>query len=147
LDFHLTFNTGAAWGMLDGARAYFVIIAVVCTLAVLFYLLFAREVPRLVVVAFGFFVGGSIGNAIDRALSGEVVDFIHTLFIDFPIFNLADSALTVGVILLLLTALLSIVHPKRDGGDEADADADEDPDAETDTDPAPAPASEIDADD
>ncbi|MCL1879032.1 MAG: signal peptidase II [Actinomycetia bacterium] len=109
LDFHLAYNTGAAWGVMAGARVYFVIVAVVVLAAALVYLLIQRRHQPLLAVALGFFVGGCVGNLIDRVQTGAVTDFIHTLFIEFPIFNLADSSLTISVALLMLLLLLSFV--------------------------------------
>ncbi|MDR2957188.1 MAG: signal peptidase II [Coriobacteriales bacterium] len=110
LDFYLTYNSGAAWGLFSGARAYFVIIAAVVIIAVLAYILIQKQHSFLVVIGLGFFLGGSIGNAIDRLLVGAVVDFLRFLFISFPIFNIADSAITFGVGLLLLAILLSRIN-------------------------------------
>jgi signal peptidase II len=106
IDFYLTHNSGAAWGLFQGARGYFIVVATLAVVAVFGYLALQRQHPATVVAALGLFAGGSIGNAIDRALSGRVVDFLRLLFIDFPIFNVADSCITVGAGLLLLAMLL-----------------------------------------
>jgi len=115
MDFLLTHNRGAAWGLFQGARPWFLAMAALAVLAVLGYLLSQPGHARLTVVGLGLFAGGSIGNAIDRALSGEVVDFLHLLFIEFPIFNVADSAISVGVGLLLLSMLLAGRAERRAG--------------------------------
>jgi signal peptidase II len=107
IDFRLVFNTGAAWGLFSGARVMFLVVAAVAVAAMLVYLLVASKHSKFEILGLGFIAGGAIGNAFDRAQSGEVVDFIHTLFIDFPYFNIADSAITIGVIVLLIAILFS----------------------------------------
>jgi signal peptidase II len=99
IDFQLVYNTGAAWGMFEGARTLFLVIAVVFVAAMVLYLLLMKRHATLTLLGLGRVAGGAIGNAIDRALTGRVVDFIHTLFIEFPLFNVADSAITVGAVL------------------------------------------------
>jgi signal peptidase II len=113
LDFQLVYNTGAAWGMLDGARTFFIIIAALCVVGAALYLAFTRN-SVLTILGFGMIAGGAIGNAIDRALSGRVTDFIHTLFIEFPLFNIADSAITVGFILFLIAVFfVELSRPRK----------------------------------
>jgi signal peptidase II len=107
LDFQLVYNTGAAWGMFEGARTFFLLIALVFVVGMALYLFFARRHAVFTVLGAGLIAGGAIGNAIDRALSGRVVDFIHTLFIEFPLFNIADSAITVGAILFAATLIFA----------------------------------------
>jgi signal peptidase II len=112
LDFQLVYNTGAAWGMLDGARTFFIIIAAFCVVGAVLYLAFTRN-SVLTILGFGMIAGGAIGNGIDRALSGRVTDFIHTLFIEFPLFNIADSAITVGFILFLIAVFFVELRKPR----------------------------------
>jgi signal peptidase II len=119
MDFRLTYNSGAAWGMLQGARVYFLVIAAITVVAVLAYLLTQKQHPMLVVLGFGFFIGGSIGNAIDRAMTGRVVDFLNFLFIDFPIFNIADCGITVGAALVILFLILSSFTESVEKTDDA----------------------------
>jgi signal peptidase II len=102
VDFLLVYNRGAAWGMFEGARLFFVIGALIAVIAILLYVGYTKRHATLTIVSLGLLAGGAIGNAIDRALSGEVVDFIHLLFIEFPLFNVADSAITCGVILMFI---------------------------------------------
>ena len=97
-------NRGASWGILPGAQGLFIAITV---LAVTFfsYKIYKKHASSSWVnFAYGCLVGGALGNLIDRLVNGYVVDMLQTDFISFPIFNLADSALTIGVIILLLLA-------------------------------------------
>ncbi len=96
---HVT-NTGIAFGLLKQAGTIFVFVAVVVITAIVMYL---RSLPReqwLVRVALGLQLGGAFGNLIDRLRLGYVIDFIDFRF--WPVFNLADSAIVVGVTLLVL---------------------------------------------
>lgn len=104
-------NHGAAWSVLSGQRA----LLVGFTLVVIVMLaLSAREVARqgaFAATAFGLIVGGALGNFIDRAFQGSVTDFFDldtpvAWLQTFPVFNIADSALTVGVALLLASMAL-----------------------------------------
>jgi len=97
-------NSGAAWGMLQGQMIFFYIITVV-VLAILVYVYIREAKDNLLLqAAIVMLVAGSLGNFIDRILFQEVVDFVDVLliFYDFPIFNVADSALTVGVVLMIV---------------------------------------------
>lgn len=101
--FEITYtrNTGAAFGMAQDFGNIFLIIAVVVVGAILYYY---RQLPEgvwLMRVALGLQMGGAIGNAVDRVQHGYVVDFLHVH--GFPIFNVADSAIVVGVGLLVIT--------------------------------------------
>jgi signal peptidase II len=138
VDFQLVYNTGAAWGMFEGARALFLVIAAVAVLAMVFYLLLGGRHAAFTLLGLGFIAGGAVGNAIDRALTGKVVDFIHTLFIDFPLFNVADSAITVGAILFVAALLFgeggmgrrapeTVPDSAEAATDEPNASADEEP--------------------
>jgi signal peptidase II len=105
LDFVLVHNVGAAFGLMEGAQPFFLALALAASLGIIIFMAFTRQQTLLVTAAFAFVCAGAAGNGIDRAISGRVTDFIHTLFIDFPVFNVADSCITVGVILLLIALL------------------------------------------
>lgn len=97
LEFDFVMNDGVAFGLASGFGYTFVLLAVVVTVVTMLYLLRAPLLSRLEVVGLGMLVGGAIGNAIDRVLFGFVIDFIATTFIQFPVFNIADIGITVGV--------------------------------------------------
>lgn len=118
-------NRGAAFGILQNQRWFFVIVTIVILIGVIWYLQkLRREGGRTMLkVALGLLLGGALGNFLDRALFGEVVDFLHfhfrfTLFgwdvdYDYAIFNLADSAIVIGVALIFLDSLLMWRKEKR----------------------------------
>lgn len=93
-------NTGAAFGLLKEAGVVFVFVAI---LVITVIVLYVRRVPadqQLVRVALGLQLGGALGNLIDRLRLGHVVDFIDLQF--WPVFNVADSAIVIGVALLAI---------------------------------------------
>ncbi|UQD51640.1 signal peptidase II [Bacillus methanolicus] len=100
-------NRGAAWGILQGQMWLFYAITVIVIVGIVYYIQKAAKGKLLLGVSLGLMLGGAIGNFIDRVFRKEVVDFIHTYIFsyNFPIFNIADSALVIGVILLMLQML------------------------------------------
>lgn len=100
-------NRGAAWGILQGQMWFFYIITSVVVIALIYYIQKEAKGKWLLGTSLGFMLGGAIGNFIDRIFRGEVVDFINTYIFgyDFPIFNIADSALVIGVGILMLQML------------------------------------------
>lgn len=100
-------NNGAAWGILNGKMGFFYIITlVILVVLVLFYIKEAKY-NLFMQVAISLLFAGALGNFIDRVFNGEVVDFIDTNIFgyDFPIFNIADSSLTIGVIFVVIALL------------------------------------------
>jgi signal peptidase II len=98
----LTFtrNTGAAFGMLAGGRIAFIAVSLAAVLVIAGYLVRRKPERAWIVVALGLVAGGAIGNLIDRAFIGWVTDFIQIPF-SFPVFNVADSSVVVGVAMLV----------------------------------------------
>jgi signal peptidase II len=101
-------NRGAAWGILQGQMWFFYIITAVVIIGMIYYIQKYTKENKVMGIALGLMLGGAIGNFIDRLFRKEVVDFINTYIFsyDFPIFNVADSALCVGVALLFIQMLL-----------------------------------------
>jgi signal peptidase II len=97
-------NTGAAFGMFQGGNAVLIGLTVAITLAILIYYQTLPEDHLFQRICLGLMVGGSIGNLIDRLTLGYVVDFVAVG--RFPVFNLADSCVTVSVILLLISTII-----------------------------------------
>ncbi len=99
LNLQFTVNTGAAFSMGEGLSWLFALIAIVVVVALAMAMWRARELPTYLCVFSGIIAGGAVGNLIDRMASGGVVDFFATAFMDFPIFNVADVCIDVGVVL------------------------------------------------
>lgn len=99
--FHYARNTGAAFSMLEGHNWLFFIFTVVVVAGMGWYLFrHRRDMHPLLRVALGLVIGGALGNFIDRVTLGYVVDFLYFKLINFAIFNVADSALVIGCILM-----------------------------------------------
>ncbi len=106
--FHLTYieNRGAAFGMLQNARVFFLIVTAIVCAAIIWYLIKERKkLHFLIRFSLALILGGALGNFIDRTFLGYVRDMFSAVFINFAIFNVADSAITVGTILLFLDLL------------------------------------------
>ena len=102
LSFAYVENRGMAFGMASG-MVWLLIILTALVLAILAaYLIRHPEEPMLFRTGLWFVMGGGIGNLYDRIAYGFVVDFIRTDFMDFPVFNFADIALTFGVIIMVI---------------------------------------------
>lgn len=107
--FYITYaqNTGMAWSLLSGQQAFFCLAAAVAIGVMTWYLIY-KDPNKITRIALALMISGAAGNLIDRLLLGYVRDFLHFYIFsyDFPIFNVADSCLTIGVILLILASLI-----------------------------------------
>ncbi|MFB3205282.1 signal peptidase II [Staphylococcus pseudintermedius] len=100
-------NNGAAWGILSGKMTFFYIITIIVLIALIVFYIKEAKNNMLMQIAISLLFSGALGNFIDRVISGEVVDFIDTVIFgyDFPVFNIADASLTIGVVLLIIVLL------------------------------------------
>jgi len=116
-NFTLMYNKGAAFSFLSEAggwqRIFFVALSTIISIFLFFWLKQIcndekQKNNQLLQIAIALILGGAIGNLIDRAMTGAVVDFIQLYYSTyyFPAFNIADSAITVGAALLILDMLL-----------------------------------------
>jgi len=110
LDITYTLNPGAAFSMLADAppwvREAFLLTMAGAAIVVLAVLIVRSDRVSITSVAFALIMGGAMGNLIDRAIRGRVIDFMRAHYYDlnYPIFNVADSAITIGVAMIVLTA-------------------------------------------
>jgi signal peptidase II len=106
----MAWNTGISFSMFDGGGAMVYVLLAVQTLITLALLWWLRTLKgKLIITATGLIIGGAIGNIIDRARWGAVADFFdfHVAGWHFATFNVADSCISVGVVLWLLDAILN----------------------------------------
>lgn len=109
----LVHNYGASWGMLAGKTTLLLIVTALVSLAILTVLLLDKPSGPLGRLSLSFILGGAVGNALDRAVQGYVVDMFETEFVSFPVFNVADCCITLGAALLILWVLLDERKEKR----------------------------------
>ena len=100
--FHITYiqNPNSAFGLFRFSNKTFIIIGLIVILVGIFFLLRLAKTHKLVFYSFILLLGGSLGNLIDRFRIGSVIDFLD--FRIWPIFNIADSSLNIGIFLLLI---------------------------------------------
>ncbi|MBP3886647.1 MAG: signal peptidase II [Cellulosilyticum sp.] len=108
--FHLHYisNYGAAWGMLSGKQTFLIMFTSIIIIGMIYYM---TKLPHnkegfWTKVALVMIMSGAIGNLIDRVTLGYVRDFLYFILIDFPIFNIADILVVVGVGVLMLAMFL-----------------------------------------
>jgi len=103
-------NSGAAFSMLENQQWFFTIITLIAMGAAFVYLYRHIKGSIWLLLGLTLIISGGIGNLIDRLRQGFVVDMFHLDFMNFAIFNVADSYLTVGVFLLLILMLKEETH-------------------------------------
>lgn len=118
LNFTYITNDGAAWGMLDDHRWVFMVMSVIGIAAFSLYLFGKKRGNRWIDLGLAFVIGGGIGNMIDRVFLGEVVDFLEAAFMNFPIFNVADSFVCVGAAILLVALVADIIREEKRGKEQ-----------------------------
>ena len=102
LNFRFTYNEGAAWSILSDHRWILAVVSVLASCALLYLMKdFSLKIDKIYSISLALITGGAIGNGIDRIFREHgVVDFLEFGFMEFPIFNLADTFLTIGVFML-----------------------------------------------
>lgn len=123
--FHLTYveNTGAAFGILRDRRWIFMVLSAVAVVAIIVYLIVkGSQTPIFAGIALSLIAAGGIGNMIDRIKVGYVVDFFDFTLIDFAVFNVADSCVTVGSVLMILYMIVSEIKAAKERETEMQAD-------------------------
>jgi len=113
---HLTYveNTGAAFGMLKNYRWIFLSMSAITIIAIIAYLIYSRKKRHdLLTLSLSLILAGGIGNMIDRLFYGYVVDFIDFRLVNFAVFNLADTEVSIGAFFLIIYILF--VETKKEG--------------------------------
>lgn len=99
-------NAGAAWSILQGKMVFFAIITSIAVVVCGYLLYKNRHGNKFLTFGLTFIIAGALGNFIDRMRLGYVVDMFQTDFVNFPIFNVADSVLVIGVICVFIYILV-----------------------------------------
>ena len=100
-------NEGAAWSIFHGNRWFLVIMSFIALYAVIKYFLLDINVTKAETVGYSLLLGGVVGNLIDRLVHGFVIDFFDFFILgyNFPVFNIADTCIVLGVIIVLWTLI------------------------------------------
>ncbi|MGH8119402.1 MAG: signal peptidase II [Gammaproteobacteria bacterium] len=111
LNLTLTHNTGAAFSMLSRAggwqRWFFILLAITVSIAIIIWLHHLSRQRRWMACCLALILGGALGNLCDRLMLGYVIDFIDVYYkhLHWPAFNVADSAITIGAIMLIIDSV------------------------------------------
>jgi len=107
-------NTGVAFGLFQGKGYLFTILAFIVSASIVYYFPLVPKSDWILRLAMSLQLGGAVGNLIDRLIQGHVTDFISVG--TFPVFNIADSSITVGVAVLMLGVFIQERREKRRQG-------------------------------
>lgn len=112
---HYIQNEGAAWGILNNQTLILTLISALALILLNRYLQKETTFTKLSVLGYGLLMGGMMGNLIDRILHNHVIDYLdfHIFGYDFPVFNLADIGIVIGIFLLLYEMIRSELHEHR----------------------------------
>jgi len=113
-------NTGAAFSILSGQTILLAVLSLVLLAGMSVYIFTQMNLTKSAFAAMGCLIGGGLGNLIDRVLFAGVTDYLRLLFFDFPVFNLADIAITVSIawlMLLLFMGKLEEITGENNGSD------------------------------
>ena len=92
-------NYGAAFNLFSGNRIFLSLLSIIVTFFIIYFLL--NNNNNLDLLSYSFILGGTIGNGLDRITKGYVIDFINLNFINFPVFNIADISINIGVLFII----------------------------------------------
>lgn len=97
-------NIGAAWSILEGKQILLIVISMLFLILFMFYIGRRECYTKLEIISYSMIISGTLGNMIDRIIYGYVIDYIDILILgyNFPIFNLADTCIVIGIMLLLI---------------------------------------------
>jgi signal peptidase II len=110
LQLTLTTNTGGAFGFAKDFREIMTVLPMLICAGIIYWI-YKRQtsgqpLTRLEQIGFGSILGGALGNIADRLLRGKVTDFLEFAFVSFPVFNVADAFIDVGIACLLIASFL-----------------------------------------
>lgn len=102
--FYITYvkNTGAAWSILSGKQLFLIIFSLIVIIMLMIYLYKKKEYSKFEIIGYSLLLAGAIGNLIDRIAYGYVIDYLNFYIFNynFPIFNIADCCIVIGIMFL-----------------------------------------------
>ena len=113
VEFRYAENTGVAFSMFSGGRWFFIVLTAVVALGVLLYMFTKGQKNLWLFWTLGVIFSGAVGNLIDRAFLGYVIDFINPTFVNFAVFNIADCAVTLGTISLIAYLVFDVFKKEK----------------------------------
>lgn len=125
LDLEYSLNTGMGFGMMKDGTTGLIVITAIVIVALLAYLTVYHKDSEFLRVPLVMIAGGGIGNLVDRIAIGGVRDFFKFTFVDFAVFNVADSFVTVGAILLIIYLVVQIFKPSKKNEESEENDDEE----------------------
>lgn len=111
MNFVIVHNDGAAWNLFSGFQVLLIIVTIIFLIVYSWFFFSKKSKSLLLGIASGLLLGGCLGNLYDRIFLGYVRDFLHFQFINFPVFNIADTSLCIGV--FLLAVYFIFIYPKE----------------------------------
>lgn len=113
--FHFTYvtNTGAAFSLFSQDGSWLRWLSLIVSIGLILFAWLGPRLNRWEQAGYGLILGGAIGNGIDRFLRGEVIDFLDFRLIEFPVFNLADVSINLGIVCLLIATFQSRPRPPQ----------------------------------
>tara|TARA_B100000886_G_C20078316_1_gene348785 strand:+ start:21 stop:476 length:456 start_codon:yes stop_codon:yes gene_type:complete len=100
-------NYGAAFNIFNGNRIFLSLVSIILSILLIYLIIKKINTKSIEPFGYSFILAGSIGNGIDRILKGYVIDFINLNYINFPVFNIADLSINIGLIIFLYTLVKS----------------------------------------
>tara|TARA_S200000501_G_C20804208_1_gene735395 strand:- start:220 stop:681 length:462 start_codon:yes stop_codon:yes gene_type:complete len=94
-------NFGAAFNLFNGSRIFLSLVSISVAILIIFLILTKKSIKNIDLLSYSFVLGGTLGNGIDRIIKGYVIDFINLNFIEFPVFNIADISINIGLVVII----------------------------------------------
>lgn len=107
-------NRGAAFGIMQNSRHIFIVITIILSAVIVYFLFFKKNESKLLNVSLTLILSGAVGNLIDRIFLGYVVDMIEVTFINYPVFNFADCCVVIGAVLFCIYVMFIYKEPKKE---------------------------------
>ena len=108
--FYITYarNDGAAFGIFEDGRWYFIILSLIAIASVIGYIFSDKKIEKIEAISYALVLGGILGNLVDRIIYGYVIDYLdfYIFGFDTPIFNIADSCIVVGILIVMYNLIV-----------------------------------------